>query len=208
MYTPGVYIGSVLSILNGNNMFSGIIKETGIIREIKRGATLWRLGVASKNMYSSLKTGDSVAVNGVCLTITRIKQNMLYFDAVKTTLDATNLKRFRISSFVNLESSLKVGDDIGGHFVLGHIDCELRIKSISRKGEYFSISLAYDRKFSSYLVEKGSIAIDGISLTIQEVKNSFFTVSIIPYTFEHTNFRVKHTGEWVNVEFDYLLKRK
>jgi len=189
-------------------MFTGIIRETGIVKSVRRKAGLWQIGVSVNKLFSDIDKGDSVSVNGVCLTAVDKKQNLIFFDVVKTTLNTTNLKRLRIPSLVNLEPALRTGDKISGHFVIGHIDCELRVKGISKKGEYFSISLAYDRRFSSYLVEKGSIAIDGVSLTIQELGNNFFTVSIIPYTFEHTNFRVRHTGEWVNVEFDYLLKRR
>ncbi|OPX28108.1 MAG: hypothetical protein B1H08_06545 [Candidatus Omnitrophica bacterium 4484_171] len=189
-------------------MFTGIIKETGLIKSIKKKAGLWQIGVSVNKLFSDIDKGDSVSVNGVCLTAVDKKQNLVFFDVVKTTLETTNLKRLRISSLVNLEPALRAGDKISGHFVLGHVDCELNIKSISNKGEYFSMAAGYDRKFSSYLVDKGSIAIDGISLTIQELRSSFFAVSIIPYTFEHTNLKTKHAGEWVNAEFDYLLKRR
>ncbi len=189
-------------------MFSGIIKEVGAVKEIRRKSTLWHIGVASIDLCRYLKTGASTAVNGVCLTVTQVDQKMLYFDAVKTTLDVTNLKRLRVSSPVNLEPPVKAGDDISGHFVLGHIDCESRIRSLSRKGKYFLMTVGYDRKFSNYIVEKGSVAVDGISLTVQKLEASFFTVSIIPYTFEHTALKYRKTGDWVNIEFDYLLKRR
>ena len=188
-------------------MFTGIVKETGIVRFIRKKANLWQIGISADGLFSDVDKGDSVSVNGVCLTAVDKQSKFILFDAVKTTLDTTNLKRLHISSVVNLEPSLKIGEKLNGHFVLGHIDCELRIKSISNKGEYFSVSIGYDRKFSSYLVEKGSIAIDGISLTIQKLEANLFTVSIIPYTFEHTNLKFRHTGEWVNAEFDYLLKK-
>lgn len=189
-------------------MFTGIIKETGLIKSIRKKASLWQIGVFANKLFSDIDRGDSVSVNGVCLTAVDKKSNILFFDVVKTTLDTTNLKRLRISSLVNLEPSLKVGDKVSGHFVLGHIDCEVRVKSIFNKGEYFAIVLGYDREFSPYLVKKGSIAIDGISLTIQELGSNLFAVSIIPYTFKHTNLKFRHPGEWVNVEFDYLLKHK
>ncbi len=188
-------------------MFTGIIKETGIVKSIKRGSKLWQIGVASCDLYKTSEKGDSISVNGVCLTLVDKKKDILYFDVVKATLNATNLKRLSVSSFVNLEPSLCVGDKLGGHFVLGHVDCESKIKGVLRERDYFVLRIGYEKKFSSYVVEKGSIAVDGISLTIQKKENSFFTISIIPYTLKHTNLRYKHPGSWVNLEFDYLLKK-
>ena len=188
-------------------MFTGIIKETGIVKSIKKKANLWQIGVSADKILSDVDKGDSVSVNGVCLTVVDKSQKLILFDVVKTTLDTTNLKRLYASSLVNLESSLKVGDKLSGHFVLGHIDCESCIKSLVKKGEYFIMAVGYNREFSSYIVNKGSIAIDGISLTIQKLDSNFFTASIIPYTFEHTNLKHRRPGEWVNIEFDYLLKK-
>ncbi len=188
-------------------MFTGIIRETGKVKSIRRGSNLWQIGVTSCDLYNTSETGDSISVNGVCLTLTGKKSGVLYFDVVKPTLNTTNLKRLSFASFVNLEPSLKIGDKLGGHFVLGHIDCESQIKSIFRQGDYFLLEVRYEKKFHSYIVEKGSIAVDGISLTIQKKERNSFTVSVIPYTFKYTNLKYKHVGGWVNVEFDYLLKK-
>ncbi len=188
-------------------MFTGLIKETGRVKSVRKGSGLMRLGVLSSCVYKEAEKGESICVNGVCLTVTDKKSGVLYFDVVKTTLDNTTMKRLSLSSWVNLEPALKVGDKLGGHFVLGHVDCESRIKSIIRERNYFVLRIGYEKKFSSYIVEKGSIAVDGISLTVQKKESSFFSVSIIPYTFEHTNLKHKRTGDWVNLEFDYLLKK-
>ena len=103
---------------------------------------------------------------------------------------------------------LKVGEKLGGHFVLGHIDCESRIKSLQKKSNSINLSINCPARFKNFFVDKGSIALEGISLTIQKVYSSYFSVSIIPYTWEQTNLKYKRTGDWLNIEFDYLLKSK
>jgi len=189
-------------------MFTGIVEEVGKISQIRRKPGLWQIGVLSNLTYKDAQASDSIAVNGVCLTIVEKKNNTLFFDVVKPTLDNTNLKHLKINSLVNLEPSLRVGEKLGGHFVLGHVDCQLRIKSIQRLGDYVVFNINYPNQFKKYLVEKGSVALEGISLTIQKLSIAYFTVNIIPYTLEHTNLRYKKTGDKLNAEFDYLLKSK
>lgn len=187
-------------------MFTGIIQEVGKVSDITRSTGVWKLGVVCDTVYKDAKVSDSIAINGVCLTVVDKENNKLFFDVVKTTLEDTTFKWFRQAAQVNLESSLKVGDKLGGHFVLGHIDCASRIKNIQRITDSVILQVAYSSRFRKILVEKGSVAIEGISLTVQKVYNSIFSVSIIPYTFSHTNLRYKKAGDWVNIEFDYLLK--
>lgn len=186
-------------------MFTGIIKETGRLKKVEKKASLWKLGIFSQVIFSESNISDSISVNGVCLTLVEKKNNLLFFEVIKTTLENTNLKRLKINSLVNLEPSLRLQDKVGGHFVLGHIDCEGRIKNIRREKNYV-FEIEYPKEFRKYVVEKGSIAVEGISLTIQKKMFSSFTVNIIPFTFQHTNLREKKIGDWLNIEFDYLLK--
>lgn len=187
-------------------MFTGIITEIGTVKEFRRKGTSSRIGVNAPQSFAQAKESDSIAVNGTCLTVVEKKSRLLFFDAIKPTLEATNLKRLSRGSCVNIEPSLKIGDKLGGHFVLGHIDCESRIKSIAPRAGSWIFTVSYPREFAGYIVKKGSIALEGISLTIQDKTKTDFTVAIIPFTFEHTNLKTKRPGDYVNIEFDYLLK--
>ena len=187
-------------------MFTGIIKEVGRVKKIEKRTNLWRMGIFSSAIFSQSNISDSISVNGVCLTLVEKKNDLLFFEVIKTTLENTNLKRLRINSLVNLEPSLKAQDRLGGHFVLGHIDCEGRVKNIIKRKDFYIFEIEYPKVFKKYIIEKGSIAVEGISLTIQKKFFSSFTVDIIPFTFQHTNLREKKIGDWLNIEFDYLLK--
>ena len=187
-------------------MFTGIIKEVGKVKKIEKKTNLWRMGIFSSAIFSQSNISDSISVNGVCLTLVEKKNDLLFFEVIKTTLENTNLKRLRINSLVNLEPSLKAQDRLGGHFVLGHIDCEGRVKNIIKRKDFYIFEIEYPKVFKKYIIEKGSIAVEGISLTIQKKFFSSFTVDIIPFTFQHTNLREKKIGDWLNIEFDYLLK--
>ncbi len=187
-------------------MFSGIIKEVGKIKRIEKKTGLWKIEVISQFVFQEVDIADSVSVNGVCLTLVGKKDNVLFFDTVETTLKNTNLKRLRRNSLVNLEPPLRVGDKLSGHFVLGHVDCEARIKTIKKQKDFHDFEIETPLRFKKYIVEKGSIAVEGVSLTIQKIKPYSFIISIIPFTFHNTNLREKKIGSWVNLEFDYLLK--
>ncbi len=186
-------------------MFTGIIKEVGKVKKIEKKTGLWKLCIFSRVIFSESNISDSISVNGVCLTLTEKKNSLLFFEVIKTTLENTNLKRLKINSLVNLEPSLGLQDKIGGHFVLGHIDCEGRIRNI-RRGKNYVFEIEYPKEFRKYVIEKGSIAVEGISLTIQKKLSSSFSVDIIPFTFQHTNLKEKRIGDRLNIEFDYLLK--
>ncbi|OQX81312.1 MAG: hypothetical protein B6D56_02520 [Candidatus Omnitrophica bacterium 4484_70.1] len=188
-------------------MFTGIIKEVGRVKRVEKKANLWKLCIFSRVIFSESNISDSISVNGVCLTLTEKKNSLLFFEVIKTTLENTNLKRLKINSLVNLEPSLRLQDKIGGHFVLGHIDCEGRIRNI-RRGKNYVFEIEYPKEFRKYIIEKGSIAVEGISLTIQKKLSSSFAVDIIPFTFQHTNLKEKRIGDWLNIEFDYLLKAR
>jgi len=188
-------------------MFTGIIKEIAKVTKITRKADLWQIEVAvTPEFANSASISDSISVNGACLTVVAKGSNTLTFEAVKPTLDITNLKKLTIGSPVNLEDALKTGDKLGGHFVLGHIDCTGQIKKTKKSSNFHVFEIQFPTKFHKSIVPKGSIAIEGISLTIDKTTTSSFTTNIIPYTYEHTTLKSKHPGDYVNLEFDYLLK--
>lgn len=187
-------------------MFTGIIKEVGRVKKIIKKSNLWQIDIISSILYEETNVSDSISVNGICLTLVKKTNNTLSFEAIKHTLNLTNLKRLKINDRVNLEPSLKVNDKLGGHLLLGHIDCESRIRKIEKKRDYQIWHIDYPLKYQNNIIEKGSIAIDGISLTVSKLTNTSFLVNIIPYTLEHTNLKDKRVGDWVNIEFDYLTK--
>jgi len=189
-------------------MFTGIVKEIGQVETIVRAKSLVKLGISSRAIYKQAKPSDSISVNGVCLTLIDKKKDLLLFEAVDSTLKNTNLKRLKVKDSVNLESALEAGDKLGGHFVLGHVDCELRLRRIIKKGDYWQIEVDLPARFRSKVLENGSIAIEGISLTIKKVYPNYFTVDIIPFTYRDTTLQHKKSGTCLNVEFDYLLKGK
>ncbi len=185
-------------------MFTGIVEKTGKIYSIRRMVASWRVGIETS--YQDICPGESIAVNGACLTAVEQGQSVTYFEVVKPTLDATNLKRFQTGQSVNLERALIFGKRVSGHFVLGHIDCEGKIVHLHRRGDFYICEVVVPKSWTKYIVEKGSIALDGVSLTVAQVHSGRFTVHIIPFTFSHTIFHQKKTGSFLNIEFDYLLK--
>ena len=187
-------------------MFTGIIKEVGKISKIARKSGSWQLGVFSRIIYPRVEVSGSVAVDGVCLTVVKKERNILYFDAVDATLKRSSLKRLRVSDRVNLESSLIAQDKLEGHFVLGHVDAEAKILRISKAVKTLSLEIELPAEGRKYIVPRGSVALDGISLTIAGVKTRSFSVNVIPYTWDNTNLKYKKAGSFVNIEFDYLAK--
>ncbi len=189
-------------------MFTGIIQEVARAAKItKRGSTS-RLEIDSEIISKSAEVSDSIAVNGTCLTLVEKSSSRLCFDLVASTLLDTNIKFFKNKEPVNLEPALEVGAKLGGHFVLGHVDSVVKIKRITDKRGYWEMELYLPQKYKKYIVEKGSIALDGISLTAKKVLPTSFTLDVIPFTYNNTNLKFKKVGHWVNAEFDYLLKRR
>ena len=187
-------------------MFTGIVQEIGKIVLIRKRSEVWELSVRTDHLYQQAEVSDSIAVNGVCLTVVKKDKNVLVFEAVKPTVNLTGIKRLRTGSLVNLEPALKAGDKLGGHYVLGHVDCEARIKMISKAGGYHVFSIEYPSQYGLLLVDKGSVAVDGISLTLARVVPGYFILNIIPHTYDQTILKYKRPGDRVNLEFDYLLK--
>lgn len=189
-------------------MFTGLIEEVGIIKRLEPlaggGARLW---VQAPRLVPSLQVGESLALNGTCLTVAFREEDQAGFEVVLETLRRTNLGDLREGSRVNLERPLTPESRIGGHFVQGHIETTALIDSIEPQGNahVFRYRLQ-DRSAMRYIVPKGSIAVDGVSLTVVEVGEDWFTVWIIPFTWEHTNFSARQVGERVNIETDILAR--
>lgn len=187
-------------------MFTGIVEEIGSLKELSIGSGLGNIEIECNKVLEETKIGDSIAVNGVCLTVNKINSNSFVADIMGETLDRTNLGRLKDGNKVNLERALKVSDRFGGHIVSGHVDGKGQILSIDNKedGTWFTISA--DKEILKYIILKGSITIDGISLTVAYVDNEVFKVSIIPHTGGETTLLHKKNGETVNLECDVIGK--
>jgi len=191
-------------------MFTGIIEETGAVESIHPGDKSVRLTVSLRKTGLGLSVGDSLSVNGCCLTVVEIgskgRSKMVQFDLLKETWNLTNLKDCRAGSAVNLERSLEAGGRLGGHFVTGHIDGTGKIMTWEQKGEDYQLQVSAPDPVMRYVVHKGSIAVDGISLTVAAVEKSCFTIWIIPHTFNQTTLKERAVGDAVNLEADMLGK--
>ena len=190
-------------------MFTGIVEGTGIVEKISKNTknrSAIQMTVNLGKHAKGLKIGQSVALNGVCLTATKLSKSSCIFEMIKETTKKTDLGNLKVGGIVNIERSLKAGDRLEGHFVLGHVDGVGTIKKILKKPKEVQVLFEVPNKLSKYVVKKGSIAIDGISFTVVNVKNTLASVSIIPHTIEVTNFRTKKVGDKVNIETDILGK--
>jgi riboflavin synthase len=186
-------------------MFTGIIESTGIIKEIipnGSNKTFW----IESSISEELNVDQSLNHNGVCLTVEEINGKTHKVSAIKETRDKTNLDVWKPGTMVNLERSLKLSGRIDGHLVQGHIDTTATCVKIKEKKGSAEFAFEFPKKFAAYVVEKGSICLDGISLTVFDVTKKRFTVAIIPYTFQHTNLQYVKEGDGVNLEFDLLGK--
>jgi len=187
-------------------MFTGIVEETGRVVSFHPEAEAWELIVAADQVRQDAALGDSIAINGCCLTIVRQSDGRLHFDVLEETRRLTNFKAFGVNSAVNLERSLRFGGKVGGHFVTGHIDTTGEIVVLEPRGKDHYLRVRVPAECTRYIVHKGSIAIDGISLTIAEVEGSEFAVWLIPHTMLATNLHSRRAGDAVNLEFDLLGK--
>jgi len=187
-------------------MFTGIIQEKGEVRSLAVSGNRARLRLRASALAPKVKIGDSVAVSGVCLTAVSIEGEDLEFDMVKTTLDRTALKRLKRGSLVNLELALRLNDRLGGHMVSGHIDAVGRISKIERRPEEWRFRVDAPREVLDQTIPRGSIAIDGISLTVAELREGSFEVAVIPHTLETTTLAHAAEGDPVNLECDLIGK--
>jgi riboflavin synthase len=191
-------------------MFTGIIEETGTVESIQPGDKSIRLTLTLRKTGGGLKVGDSLAVNGCCLTVaeltTKGRAKTAQFDLLNETWNLTNLQHCRAGSQVNLERSLEAGGRLGGHFVTGHIDGMGKITTWEKIGDDQQLQIAAPEDVMRYVIHKGSIAVDGISLTVAAVEKENFTIWIIPHTFESTALSERAVGDAVNLEADMLGK--
>jgi riboflavin synthase len=187
-------------------MFTGLIEEVGAVVAVRTRHDGTELQIAAPRTVKDVKPGESIAVNGCCLTITSCRSDCLTFDLLEETIARTNLRDLRHESPVNLESALRADGHLGGHFVQGHVDCVAPIIALDAKGADFRLEVELPENARHYVASKGSIAINGISLTVAEILPRSFAVWIIPYTKQHTNLYRATTGDLVNLEFDILAK--
>ena len=187
-------------------MFTGIIEEVGEIDEIKSIAGGKSLKISSKEILRDLKVGDSISVNGVCLTVTNCTLTHFHVDAVGETMSKTTISMFKVGRIVNLERALQLSQRLGGHLVQGHVNGVGEIFEIKKLGENYSLSVIVPGILEKYFIKEGSVAIDGVSLTIAQTLNNKLTFSIIPHTWKNTNLRLRKVGDKVNVEIDVIAK--
>ena len=190
-------------------MFTGIVEGIGKIEKISKNTknrSAIQMTVNLGKYAKGLKIGQSVALNGVCLTATKLSKSNCVFEMIEETTRKTDLGNLKSGDIVNIERSLKTGDRLEGHFVLGHVDGVGVIKKIQNKPKEVQVWFEVPKKLSKYVVKKGSIAVDGISLTVVDVKNNLASVCLIPHTMEITNFKTKNVGDKLNVETDILGK--
>ena len=186
-------------------MFTGIIETLGIIKDLKKDNNNLNITVSS-SITHELKIDQSVAHNGVCLTVIAINNGEYTVTAIKETIEKTNLADWKVGDLLNLERAMKLGDRLDGHIVQGHVDQTGICKSIEEANGSWYFTFEYDSNFNNITIEKGSITVNGVSLTVVNSKEKEFSVAIIPYTFEHTNFKNVQIGTTINLEFDVVGK--
>lgn len=186
-------------------MFTGIIESLGTVTDLKKAQDNLHISIKS-DITNELKIDQSVAHNGVCLTVVHIENNEYTVTAIQETLDKTNLNKLSVGDEVNLERAMKLGDRLDGHIVQGHVDQTAVCTNIENANGSWFFSFEYDAGLNNITIEKGSITINGTSLTVVNSGKNTFSVAIIPYTYEHTNFKNFKKGTEVNLEFDVLGK--
>jgi len=186
-------------------MFTGIIEDLGIVEALEQENTNLHLTIKSK-LASELKIDQSVSHNGVCLTVIDLSASSYTVTAIKETLDKTNLNSLKVGDLVNLERGLKLGDRLDGHMVQGHADQVGTCINVDAQNGSWVYTFEYNPKLGNITIEKGSVTVNGVSLTVVNSKDNGFSVAIIPYTYEHTNFHTFEEGTVVNLEFDVIGK--
>lgn len=187
-------------------MFTGLVEEKGKLKNKIPTGDGFQFEVEAKTVLSDLNIGSSIAVNGCCLTVVKRTETSFFVDTIEETLNKTNLGVLKQGDLVNLERPLKADARLGGHFVLGHIDTVGRVESIKELSNSHWMTISYPEKFKHLLIYVGSIAIDGVSMTVAQLEGNSFSVGIIPHTWKETIFAEKKVGDTVNLEFDVLGK--
>ena len=187
-------------------MFTGIIEETGNIVSLEKYANGAKLKISAKIVTRNTIEGDSIAVNGVCLTAINIKPDGFSADVSGETLNKSTLGQLKIGSVVNLERAVTPSTRLGGHIVQGHVDARGRFVSATQNGEFWTVRIGFPKEIAKYLIYKGSISVEGISLTIADLKDDYFEIAVIPKTWELTNLHALQNGDAVNLEVDMIAK--
>lgn len=186
-------------------MFTGIIEDLGVVTNLEQDHDNLHITIKS-TISSELKVDQSVSHNGVCLTVTSLNEDFYEVTAIRETLNKTNLGKLNINDKVNLERAMKLGERLDGHIVQGHVDQTAVCKSIEQQNGSWLFTFEYDPSLNNITIEKGSITVNGVSLTVVNSKKNEFSVAIIPYTYEHTTFKLLKENSMVNLEFDVLGK--
>lgn len=187
-------------------MFTGLVEEVGSVKNIESAGNGKLITFNALLVTQHAKLGDSINVNGVCQTVVDLGKNYFSVEAVEETLKKTNFDRLKINEKVNFESSLTLNKKLGGHFVLGHVDTTGKIIDVKKQSSSYLLKINFSQEFEKYIIHVGSIAVDGISLTIADFTKDSFTISVIPHTWENTNFKFRKLNDYVNLEFDVLGK--
>lgn len=187
-------------------MFTGLIEEIGVIKKITRFRDALELTISCSEVLQGCKLGDSIAINGVCQTVTSFDKSTFTVDTLQESLTKSNLGRLKVGSSVNLERALTMGKPLGGHFVTGHVQGLSRVSSIIKSSNNIYLKLDMSRELLGYMVKEGSITVDGVSLTISNVKGQTVELNIIPHTFRETIIKSYRVGDMVNIEPDILIK--
>ena len=187
-------------------MFTGLVEEVGTIEQITSNLDGLRISVNAEKVMEGLKIDDSVSCSGICLTVIDMNINSFTVQLVEETLNRTTAKNWKNDSAINLERALLPSSRMGGHFVQGHIDCTSKITDIKMRDESAIFSFTLPGPYQKYIVEKGSICLDGISLTVASINNKEFSIAVIPHTIEVTNWKKSKVGDLVNLEVDIISK--
>lgn len=187
-------------------MFTGIIEEIGVIKEFSKSGNSALIVVECKKILEDLKLGDSIAINGVCQTVVKFDKTHFAVQVSSETLSVTNLANLKAGDKVNLERALTLSARLGGHLVSGHVDGLAKIKSVQKLSEFYNLKFEVEKSLSKYIVKKGSVTINGISLTVANIAQNEFEIAIIPHTFDNTTLKWLKMGDFVNIEVDILAK--
>ena len=187
-------------------MFTGLVEEIGTVARIARRGSFQRLEIAADTVLEGTQVGDSINISGACQTVVELGAASFAVESVEETLQRTTLGRLQVGNPVNLERALRLGDRLGGHLVQGHVDGVGRLRQLEQKADYWRLSIAPPAELSPYIAAKGSITVDGISLTVAAIDNESFTVAVIPHTFEHTTLSALGSRAELNLEVDVIAR--
>lgn len=187
-------------------MFTGIIEATSACLRFYKNGSGYSLEISRPSTFEDLQVGESIAVNGVCLTLVNYTIEMMVLDVSQETFEKTTFSELNTSSIMNLERAMQMGGRFGGHIVTGHVDDRARLKNVHKSAGYKILQFQFDEKWTKYLIYKGSVTVNGVSLTVNKVEKGFFEVTIIPHTLENTNLIKMKPGDTINLEFDILGK--